>query len=250
MDGWLVTWGNPTGWMFGRARGSPSHRSPGPSATDRLPEGRHRPKTGDFLRGNAHRVRRNNPNRPGDAGASGGARDLTEATGNPVAKQNRSLSQPQLAFDHVVSTHWASPLLHDPSTSDRARSWRGSYSGDGPLRGWWEVLFTTTIILRTSPAAARLVCAADTLEPDPRGPESSGREWKCHDPSFTDGREAVRRREHRIGTCPRELNWLRVGQHHGFPWRIGSDENQAVFFSLKIPKWTLLDSRFNAACEG
>ncbi|MCI0539128.1 MAG: PQQ-dependent sugar dehydrogenase [Verrucomicrobiales bacterium] len=47
-----------------------------------------------------------------------------------------------------------------------------------------------------------------------------------------------------------ELNWLREGQHYGFPWRIGGADNPTVLPDYDPAKDKLLDARFVAAING
>ncbi|BDI20148.1 hypothetical protein ANSO36C_59500 [Nostoc cf. commune SO-36] len=49
---------------------------------------------------------------------------------------------------------------------------------------------------------------------------------------------------------PEELNWLRLGGHYGFPWRIGGTDNPQQFANYNPATDRLLDSRFNAVQKG
>ncbi len=47
-----------------------------------------------------------------------------------------------------------------------------------------------------------------------------------------------------------ELNWLQLGKHYGFPWRIGGMDNPQQFANYDPTKDLLLDSRFTAVKKG
>ena len=47
-----------------------------------------------------------------------------------------------------------------------------------------------------------------------------------------------------------ELNWLRPGQHYGFPWRIGGTDNPQQFPNYDPSTDRLLDPRFVAVQNG
>lgn len=47
-----------------------------------------------------------------------------------------------------------------------------------------------------------------------------------------------------------ELNWLRLGNHYGFPWRIGGEDNPQQFPNYDPAKDLLLDSRSGAVRRG
>ncbi|MEA5622978.1 PQQ-dependent sugar dehydrogenase [Nostoc sp. UHCC 0251] len=47
-----------------------------------------------------------------------------------------------------------------------------------------------------------------------------------------------------------ELNWLRLGRHYGFPWRIGGTDNPQQFPNYDPAKDLLLNPKFNAVQRG
>lgn len=51
-------------------------------------------------------------------------------------------------------------------------------------------------------------------------------------------------------SVPDELNWLRPGEHYGFPWRMGGAANPQQFPDYEPALDKLLDNRFGAVSEG
>jgi hypothetical protein len=49
---------------------------------------------------------------------------------------------------------------------------------------------------------------------------------------------------------PDELNWLREGQHYGFPWRMGAEDNPQQFEDYAPATDLLLDARYTAVRNG
>ncbi|MFO1458546.1 MAG: hypothetical protein U1G08_03990 [Verrucomicrobiota bacterium] len=92
------------------------------------------------------------------------------------------------------------------------------------------MLFTTNIL--RIPAAASGLVLPNTLELLIQ----EGRIFRkgirnAYDLSFTADGKLFGGENRPDRDMSEELNWLRVGQHHGFPWRIGSDENQQCFLA-------------------
>jgi glucose/arabinose dehydrogenase len=197
-----------------------------------------------YLVGNEDR-----PNQTTRATIVRGSGSIASRTWSMLA-QTEDYPRSNTAFDHRFNGAIVSPDNQSLYVASGSRTDHGEVQSAGGLYLGTREVGLTAVILKLPTNAQGLLLVNDRAALKSAGHVFAEGVRNTFDMAFGPNGELFGTENGPDRDMSEELNWLRPGQHYGFPWRIGGSDNPQQYSNYNPAEDLLLDSRFVAVFSG